>query len=612
MMTVFLGVCLLAAALPQTVPQNPERVREIAGWLAEEPSPCGLRLDDRAFWSAYGKCGSGARVLREARKILKNPIPECPDELYLEFTRTGNRTHYQKPYYARTSNLQKLIVAECVENAGNFLPKIAEYLDTIAAERSWSMPAHDRSLSSFNGTKLTIDLGSAHRSTVVAYALALFRGKLPDATAARARAELDRRVFNVYLTKAAKPETSGDGWFFGHNNWNPVCHASVLMAALAVIEDRTERAKFIEGEERGIPYYLDGFAEDGYCTEGVGYWNYGFEHHLYGALAVRRATGGKVDFLKDPKNRKVMAYSNGIRLTDTLAPQFADGGGFPDRNVCALGCLVWPEFASKSTEEAKSAGGGGLYRMQFLFGAKRLETENIPEHPPLGIRDWFPSAQVLLARPRPSGRFAIAVKGGHNAELHNHNDVGSYMIAFDGKRLSGDPGGEVYTARTFSKRRYESNILNSYGHPVPVVNGTLQSTGAEARAEVVSTSFSDEGDILVLELKAAYAVPTLKSLRRTVALDRVHDRIAIVDRAEFTEPGTLSVPVVALRGAENAAVSVASTCTVEAESAEETLENPGKADVLRRALTAKAPSAVQEIRTVFSLKDNEKTGEQGK
>lgn len=28
-----------------------------------------------------------------------------------------------------------------------------------------------------------------------------------------------------------------------------------------------------------------------------------------------------------------------------------------------------------------------------------------------------------------------------------------------------DPGSEVYTSRTFSDKRYESNVLNSFGHP---------------------------------------------------------------------------------------------------------------------------------------------------
>ena len=41
-------------------------------------------------------------------------------------------------------------------------------------------------------------------------------------------------------------------------------------------------------------------------------------------------------------------------------------------------------------------------------------------------------------------------------------------------------------------RDYESKVLNSYAHPVPVVGGCLQSTGAKFAAKVLRTEFTDE------------------------------------------------------------------------------------------------------------------------
>jgi len=70
-----------------------------------------------------------------------------------------------------------------------------------------------------------------------------------------------------------------------------------------------------------------------------------------------------------------------------------------------------------------------------------------------------------------------------------------------------DPGAEVYTARTFSARRYDSDVLSSFGHPVPVVAGQLQRTGADARARVLRTEFGEAQDVLALDLRAAYAFP---------------------------------------------------------------------------------------------------------
>jgi hypothetical protein len=139
-----------------------------------------------------------------------------------------------------------------------------------------------------------------------------------------------------------------------------------------------------------------------------------------------------------------------------------------------------------------------------------------------GVRTWFEAAGLLIARP-PRGRacrLAVALKGGHNGEHHNHNDVGSYIAAVDGAAVLADPGAEVYTARTFGPKRYASNVLNSFGHPVPRVAGRLQRTGAKARAKVLGTEFTAEADTLALDIRPAYAVPSIETLHRTFVYSR--------------------------------------------------------------------------------------------
>jgi hypothetical protein len=132
------------------------------------------------------------------------------------------------------------------------------------------------------------------------------------------------------------------------------------------------------------------------------------------------------------------------------------------------------------------------------------------------LRSWFPEAGVLICRPAvgTKGGFGVALKGGHNNEHHNHNDLGSYVVTVNDTPVLVDPGAEVYTSRTFSSRRYDSKVLNSWGHPVPVVAGKLQRTGSEARARVLETRFDAGADTLTLDLSSAYAVPELKKLAR--------------------------------------------------------------------------------------------------
>ncbi len=69
---------------------------------------------------------------------------------------------------------------------------------------------------------------------------------------------------------------------------------------------------------------------------------------------------------------------------------------------------------------------------------------------------WFPSTQVLLARPAAGSAagLTLAVKGGHNGEHHNHNDVGSVVVALGGVPVLVDAGRPTYTAQTFGPDRY--------------------------------------------------------------------------------------------------------------------------------------------------------------
>jgi hypothetical protein len=150
----------------------------------------------------------------------------------------------------------------------------------------------------------------------------------------------------------------------------------------------------------------------------------------------------------------------------------------------------------------------------------------------------------------------VALKGGHNAEHHNHNDVGSFVVALAGATPLVDPGSEVYTARTFSGQRYQSGVLNSFGHPVPMVAGKLQKGGRSAAAKVLKTDFTDEADTVVLDLRAAYDVEGLKKLQRTFVFSRKGaGSLAVTDEVEFATPPSFGVALVTFSDWQTAAES---------------------------------------------------------
>ena len=459
--------------------------------------------------------------LHAADSLLKAKPAACTDELYIEFSKNGNRTHYQRPYGQLVGTLEKLVSRERESRDGKHVAKIAEFIEAISALKSWTFPAHDASLTSFHGTP-HIDLGAARLGLAFADALAVAGERLPPATRQKAKDELERRVFAPYLATArGQSKTSGHWWFRTENNWNAVCHSCVVRAALAYYpEGSAERAEIVKAAVEAVPSFMNGFTDDGYCSEGAGYWNYGYGHFLEMGLALRAAPE-KIDlFGMFPKAKTVAKYGFEYKLTPKTSPRFADGGGSPSDRYLAMCSSIWPDLALD-----------------------------------LGLRSCFPDAQVWICRPAAGAKgIALGLKGGHNNEFHNHNDVGSYNVALGDAIMTGDPGGEVYTKRTFSSQRYESKVLNSYAHPVPRVDGALQGTGREFAGKIMKTEFSDGRDVVEIDLAGAYKCDKLVSLVRTFVYDRANASVTVTDRVKFTAPASFEDPVVSLGGFADGAV----------------------------------------------------------
>ena len=530
--------------------RDPARVAQIAGFLPEVPAAPGARISDRAAWGRLAATPSGSNAVKRAAALLRKPVPECPDELYLEFSTPGNgiRRNYEKPYFARIGSMQRLVLAECLENKGRFLPKIVEHLDAICAERSWTMPAHDRSLKAFRREEMNVDLGASHRAEVCAWTLSVLKGVLPDETAAKVRTGLEQRIFEPVrrCCMAKKPKGCQPMWWFqGNANWTAVCQSGVTRAALAVIEDRMDRATFVEGAERSVPGFLSGFTDDGYCSEGLGYWNYGWGNFLTLALAVKEATGGKVDFCASEKARTVMKFGTGVLIEGDKAAPIADGGGNLDNGVLQLGHLIWPDLPmTKRALKRVPVSDGFVHYTLLDFGQwARTPSASAVEYP---MRTAFQFAQMFVMRPGGSAMpFGLSVKAGHNGEFHNHNDVGTYAVFIGDRHISGDPGGTEYTARTFGPHRYENRIINSYGHPVPVLNGALQAAGRQFAGKVMATEFSDGRDVVTFDLLGAYRKDEAKasSLVRMFVYDRDAACVTVTDKVVFDGAGTFSVPI---------------------------------------------------------------------
>jgi hypothetical protein len=148
----------------------------------------------------------------------------------------------------------------------------------------------------------------------------------------------------------------------------------------------------------------------------------------------------------------------------------------------------------------------------------------------------------MAARERPGSTAGlyVAAWGGHNAQSHNHNDVGNVIVYADGQPVLIDVGAPEYTSKTFSPRRYEIWTMQSAWHTLPVVNGVDQRDGAAFRARDVAFTPGRDTVRFSLDLAPAYPVEAkLTRWRREVTLDRKKREVVLAEDwalAESREP----------------------------------------------------------------------------
>jgi hypothetical protein len=125
--------------------------------------------------------------------------------------------------------------------------------------------------------------------------------------------------------------------------------------------------------------------------------------------------------------------------------------------------------------------------------------------------------------------------------------VGSYVVVVGRQAVLVDPGSEVYTARTFSGKRYVSKVLNSFGHPVPRLAGKLQTPGRTSAARVLKTDFTDKADTYSLDIAPAYRVKELKKLLRTFRYSREGaGQLVVEDEVAFSSPQEFETALITL------------------------------------------------------------------
>ena len=489
-------------------------------------------------------------VVTAAEEQLAQPWPSLPASLFLDYARHGIRANYERVRRARRDRLTLAALAECIDGRGRFLDDVLDGVWLTCEESFWGVPAHIGVQKAGNTlpdiSEPIVDLFAAETSATLAwidYLLGPQLERISKLVRPRVHAEIRRRILDPCLTR-------DDFWWLGFsgtravNNWNPWINSNWLSSVLLVETDPERRIAALHKIVRSLDAFLDVYHDDGGCDEGPGYWSRAGAS-LFDALELlRSASGGAVDVYDMPLIRQMGAYIYRAHIAGPWYLNFADasaqvrpdpvlvwryGQRVRDERMQAFG--AW--LASLEQEPRRLAVHESMWRsLQALFHYEDIRAASQSARPPLVADVNLPGTQVFAARIQEGSDrgFYLAAQGGHNAESHNHNDVGNFIVFCDGQPVFIDIGVETYSAKTFSSQRYDIWTMQSAWHNCPTINGQMQRAGRQFEAR----NFRAQPGSVSMEIQAAYP-PEAGCARwlRELTLDRAANRVALRDEFEL-------------------------------------------------------------------------------
>lgn len=507
---------------------------------------------DRAFWQSLPEPVK-RQIVRQAEAKLDYVWRSVTVTSYLDFARKGIRQPNDQHIGERYATMADLVLGELVEGKGRFMDQIADGVWSLCEQSTWVATAHI--YWQLSGTAIpdvdrrTIDLSGGMTANTLAWTYYFFKDELKKMSPTipqRLRAELNRHTLDVYLKR-------NDMFWLGFtegaqvNNWNPWCNFNVLTTALLVEEDPARRAEIVKKSMRSVDQFINFFKPDGGCEEGPSYWG-----HAAGMLnnyleVLRGYSKGRIDLFGEQRVKNIGLYIANAHIDSLYFVNFADAeakASPPPATVFRYGRNI-----SDSTLMRFGSYLGAIhgFAQEPLSGTMddRLKTAFIYNDlcaarpvAPLYRSVWMDGIEVAVARTEGGSAegLTLAAKGGYNAESHNHNDVGTFILYVDGQPMMVDAGVGTYTAATFDHRRYTIWMMQSEFHNLPVINGMGQKDGGKYRSRDVR--YADNGRVMDFSMDIAGAYPAeaaCRSWMRGYRFDRAKNTVAVTDSYDLSQ-----------------------------------------------------------------------------
>ena len=553
---VFL-ICLYAAAQDQNLLSGKypkEQLKSVLVPIAQwTPFP---KISDRVAWAKADEAIMKGN-LKQAESYINYTWPSIPATKSLLIERTGDRNEYQAASFEKRNVLGTLLLAEVYENKGRFIDPIINGVWSICEESWWGVPAHLPQTKEYSGlmdvSRPFVDLFAAETATMLSW-VDYFVGDRLDSISPQIRKriyyETNNRIFQPLMTRQ-------HGWMTRNangrppNNWNPWICSNWLNAALLLEKDEEKRTAMVAKILWVLDEFLNPYPQDGGCDEGPGYWGAAAASLYDNISMLNLASNNAFNYVYENEKFKNMGrFIYRAQIGKEYFLNFADADPQPTMSanmIYRYGKDIKDTDMMKFGAFYRQPGDGRLARAHYFRNLFSLfmqeEYRSAPQGLPLPATVWLPDIQVMIARDKEGSTngFFVAAKGGHNDESHNHNDIGNYVVYYDGQPVLIDVGRGTYTRKTFSSRRYDIWYNCSDYHNVPTINGQTQSPGSSFKA--TNVAFREDKKFAELSLDISKSYPEnagVKSWQRSIRLNRgrnveVRDNISLKSAEKITE-----------------------------------------------------------------------------
>ena len=496
------------------------------------------------YWQKQVPVAMRNDYIRLGNLYQNKPWNAIPAETFAEFRTNGNRTRYEEASFGIRKQFVCLVMAEIMQGRGRFLPSIRKGLHYfIEKEPWWGIPAHypkdhpERNLQ-------PVDLFNAETADMLAWTLYMLKDDInrkEKGLCDSVRSEISRRFLQPVLNQP-------QGWKNNANNWNTWITTNWLQTVLICEQDAKQRDAAFKGVQQCLRTFLKGYPDDGGCEEGVSYWDCAGASFFESLFFMQFAPKQAVLTLTDAQKKKVENMGRFITtmyINDLTFVNFSDaqaqnipninilfpyGAYLQNEQMMQLAAYVGKKYQytlKPSTLFLKSGNYPKLGRELMLLSMlpKYQETAAVQ---PKTEDAYLENSQIMVASNK---NWFVAAKGGNNAESHNHNDIGNFIVYQNNQPVVIDLGRDTYTSKSFSNQRFELMNCRSAYHNVPIINGLEQKDGKKYRADKVSHVFNEDVSSLTLNLEKAYTEGAhVDKWQRTIALDREYNWVEVTEQ----------------------------------------------------------------------------------